>query len=72
MAKILKRNIKFTPVKYLVPIEKQYPELKQQFELARTGSEQMKKDPGGDLMSQWYTLVKEVATMLKEDLYIVR
>ena len=37
------RTIQFTSVKYLVPIEKQYPELKQQFELARTDSQQMKK-----------------------------
>ena len=32
-----------------------YPELKQQFELARTDSEQMKKDLKEGLISQWYT-----------------
>ena len=45
------RTIQFTPVKYLVPIEKQYPELKEQFELARTDSKQMKKDLKEDLIS---------------------
>ena len=34
------RTIQFTPVKYLVPIAETYPELKEQFELARTDSEQ--------------------------------
>lgn len=41
--KLSGRTIQFTPIKYLVPIEKQYPELKQQFELARTDSQQRKK-----------------------------
>ena len=62
------RTIQFTPVKYLVPVAEKYPELKQQFELARTNSEQMKKGLKEGSISQWYTLVKEVATMLKEDL----
>ena len=53
--KLLGRTIQFTPVKYLVPIEKQYPELKEQFELARTDSEQMKKGLKEGLISQWYT-----------------
>ena len=43
-------------------------ELKEQFELARTDSQQMKKDLKEGLISQWYTLVKKVVTMLKEDL----
>ena len=50
------------PVKYLVPITETYPELKSQFELARTDSQQMKKDLKEGLISQWYTMVKEVAT----------
>ena len=51
--KLSGRTIQFTPVKYLVPIEKQYPELKQQFELARTDSQQMKKGLQEGLISQW-------------------
>ena len=47
------RTIQFTPVKYLVPIEKQYPELKKQFELARTDSQQMKKDLKEGLIEKW-------------------
>ncbi len=66
--KLSNRTIQFTPVKYLVPIAEEYPELKEQFELARTDLEQMKKGLKEGLISQWYTLVKEVATMLKEDL----
>ena len=58
----------FAPVKYLVPIAEKYPELKEQFELARTDSEQMKKGLQEGLISQWCTLVKEVATMIKADL----
>ena len=49
------RTIQFTPVKYLVPIAETYPELKQQFELARTDYQQMKKDLKEGLISQWYT-----------------
>ncbi len=48
------RTIQFTPVKYLVPIAETYPELKQQFELARTDSQQMKKDLKEGLISEWY------------------
>ena len=43
--KLSNRTIQFTPVKYLVPIAEKCPELKEQFELARTDSEQMKKRP---------------------------
>ena len=32
------RTIQFTPIKYLAPITETYPELKEQFELARTDS----------------------------------
>ena len=46
------RTIQFTPIKYLVPIEKQYPELRRQFELARTDSQQMKKGLREGLISQ--------------------
>ena len=53
--KLSNRTIQFTPVKYLVPVAEEYPELKRQFELARTGSEQMKKDLKEALISQWYT-----------------
>ncbi len=49
------RTIQFTPVKYLVPVAEKYPELKQQFELARTDSQQIKKDLKDGLISQWYT-----------------
>ena len=41
--KLSHRTIQFAPVKYLVPVAEKYPELKEQFELARTDSEQMKK-----------------------------
>ena len=41
--KLSGRTIQFTPVKYLVPIEKQYPELRCQFDVARTTPQQMKK-----------------------------
>ena len=47
------RTIQFTPVKYLVPIAETYPELKEQFELARTDFQQMKKDLKEDLISRW-------------------
>ena len=53
--KLTNRTIRFTSVKYLVPVAEKYPELKEQFELARTDSEQMKKGPGVGLISQWYT-----------------
>ena len=53
--KLSNRTIQFTPVKYLVPIAEKYPELKEQFELARTDSQQMKKDLKEGLISQWYT-----------------
>lgn len=53
--KLSHRTIQFTPVKYLVPVAEKYPELKQQFELARTDSGQMKKDLKEGLISQWYT-----------------
>ena len=64
--KLSDRTIQFTPTKHLVPIVEKYSELKKQFDLARTDSEQMKKGLGVGLISQWYTLVKEVATMLKK------
>ena len=53
--KLSNRAIQFTPVKNLVPIAEKYPELKEQFELARTDSQQMKKDLKEGLISQWYT-----------------
>lgn len=53
--KLSNRTIQFTPVKYLVPIAEKYLELKEQFELARTDSEQMKKGLKEGLISQWYT-----------------
>ena len=52
--KLSNRTIQFTPVKYLVPIAEKYPELKEQFEFARTNSEQMKKGLKEGLISQWY------------------
>ena len=52
--KLSNRTIQFTPVKYLVPIAEKYPELKEQFELARTDSQQMKKDLKEGLISKWY------------------
>ena len=51
--KLSGRTIQFTPVKYLISIAEKYPELKQQFELARTDSQQMKKDLKEGLISQW-------------------
>lgn len=51
--KLSGRTILFSPVKYLVPIEKQYPKLSHQFELARTDSQQMKKGLKEGLISQW-------------------
>ena len=53
--KLSHRTIQFTPVKYLVPIAEKYPELKSQFELARTDSQQMKKGLKEGLISEWYT-----------------
>ena len=53
--KLSNRTIQFTPVKYLVSIAEEYPELKEQFDLARTDSEQIKKGLGVGLISQWYT-----------------
>ena len=51
--KLSGRTIQFTPIKYLVPIEKQYPELRRQFELTRTDSQQRKNDPLRTVFSQW-------------------
>ena len=51
--KLSGRTIQFTPVKYLVPIEKQYPELKRQLNIARTAPLQMKNDPEGSIISEW-------------------
>ena len=53
--KLSGRTIQFTPVKYLVPIEKAYPKLKEKKKLARTDLQQMKKDLKEDLISEWYT-----------------
>lgn len=53
--KLSGRTIQFTPIKYLVPIEKAYPELKEKYNLARTDLQQMKKDLKEDLISEWYT-----------------
>lgn len=58
------RTIQFTPVKYLVPITDTYPELKEQFELARTDSQQMKKGLKEDLISQWCAVSKSLRTSL--------
>ncbi len=52
------------PVKYLVPIAEKYPELKEQFELARTDSEQMKKGLKEDLISVWCAVSKSLRTSL--------
>ena len=51
--KLSGRTIQFTPVKYLVPIEKQYPELKRQLDSARTAPLQRKNDPEGSIISSW-------------------
>ena len=51
--KLSGRTIQFTPVKYLVPIEKQYPELKRQLDAARTAPLQRKNDPEGSIISEW-------------------
>ena len=51
--KLSGRTIQFTPVKYLVPIEKQYSELKCQFDAARTTPQQIKKDLIRGLISEW-------------------
>lgn len=51
--KLSGRTIQFTPVKYLVPIEKQYPELKRKFDAARTAPLQSKNDPEGSEISDW-------------------
>lgn len=58
--KLSGRTIQFTPVKYLISIAEKYPELKQQFELARTDFQQMKKDLKEGLIPQWYTMVKKI------------
>ena len=39
------------------PIAEKYPGLKEQFELVRTDSEQMKKDLKEGLISQWYIYI---------------
>ena len=49
--KLSGRTIQFTPVKYLVPIEKQYPELKRQLDSARTAPLQRKNSPLGTVSS---------------------
>lgn len=51
--KLAGRTIQFTPVKYLVPIEKQYPKLKRQLDTARTAPLQRKNDPEGSIISAW-------------------
>ncbi len=51
--KLSARTIQFTPVKYLVPVAEKYPELKEQFELARTDSQQRKNSPFRTVSSQW-------------------
>lgn len=38
--KLSGRTIVFTPIKYLVPIEEKYPELKRQLDTVRTDSQQ--------------------------------
>ena len=70
--KLSNRAIQFTPVKYLVPIAEKYPELKEQFELARTDSQQMKKDLKEGLISQWYTRQDDGSASLRLDLALKR
>ena len=53
--KLSGRTIEFTPVKYLVPIENEYPKLKKEFEVARTNSQQRKNDLKEAIISRWYT-----------------
>ena len=53
--KLSGRTIQFSPVKYLVPVVEKYSKLKQQFDLARTDSQQMKKDLKEGLISEWCT-----------------
>ena len=70
--KLSNRAIQFTPVKYLVPIAEKYPELKEQFELARTDSQQMKKDLKEGLISQWYTRQDDGSASLRLNLALKR
>ena len=58
------RTIQFTHVKYLVPIEKQYPELKCQLDSARTAPLQRKNDPKGSIISSWCAVSKSLRTSL--------
>lgn len=51
--KLSGRTIQFIPVRYLVPIEEKYPELKRQFDVARTAPLQRKNDPKGSIISAW-------------------
>lgn len=52
---VLNGKIEFTPNKYLVPIEKAYPELAARLEAVRTLPQQRKKEAEASIISDWYT-----------------
>ena len=51
--KLSGRTIIFSPVKYLIPIEKAVKNLNTDNDLVRTCQQQMKKDPNGSDSSKW-------------------
>lgn len=51
--KLSGRTIIFSPVKYLIPIEKAVKNLNADNDLVRTCPQQMKKDPNGSDSSEW-------------------
>lgn len=51
--KLSGRTIVFSPVKYLIPIEKAVKKLQEENEMVRTCPQQRKNDPEGSENSQW-------------------
>ena len=58
----------FEPIKYLTPLVEKYPKLEEQFRQVQTGPEQRKKDAFASLIQLWYTLVKEVQTIITSNI----
>lgn len=51
--KLVGRTLEFSPVKYLIPIEKAVKKLQEENEMGRTCPQQSKKDPEGSNLTTW-------------------
>ena len=66
--KLSGRTIIFSPVKYLISIEKAVKSIEANNDLVRACPQQSKKDPEGSDLTSWCRIVNEVRTLIEEDL----